>query len=822
MIVIDGLDECDAESVESILGLILVGIDPSDASERRPSKTATACQLKWFISSRRDDPIPEHMGSLPQIDLEKSAHHVRRAVEEYVLLQTSTLAQKKRYDRALENMVRETLLDKAEGTFLWVSLACSQLGKPGVKAMHTARLLSVLPSGLTPLYQQILDDILLRREDVPVDDQEYVTSILRAMAYALRPLTLLELGAAADLPDEYREDRVMLEDFVRLCGAFVELRQDKVHFVHASVKVFLSTVDSIFSQTPADDHLWMAKNCFFSLTKMFDDDGTRRLPAVINANGIRPATDFLDYPAVFWNRHLQQVTGNCLHQLHKAHYLWDTESLFRDCWFEYQWKATHIPWHRRPEGMTGLLIAAYMCLPSLVKVILDQSDSIMIDETDSAGNTALIWAAKSCDSQSIAFLIECGANINRLNNQLESPLHFAADNGALNITELLIAAGAQVNGQDHSGWTALHRAAFGNHRAVLERLLSEGAEFDLKDQYSWTALQRSASNGTVGVLCVLIDHQANIDIRDREGMTPLSTAAWNGHGSTIMELLNRGAKIEGRDYEGWTALHHACWNGRIEAAQKLVERGAKTDSLNKEQCTPLFQATWNGHIDIVRLLLRNGADVNKVCTDGEAPLQQAAWAGHSQIVELLLKSGARINQVNDEGLTALHQASVNGQEDVVELLLEAGADPYLQNSDGQTAYDQAEENSYATTALVLQEKGSPHPSVSSSYSDDEFAVLDSAVAKVLSTQAASCIVQRHGHACSSKSWKVTVGTGSDREAYFLKTGPNVKMFEGIASRSRSVHVANFSRRRVCFSQNLERGCASSLSRRYCVRAIEGL
>ena len=145
----------------------------------------------------------------------------------------------------------------------------------------------------------------------------------------------------------------------------------------------------------------------------------------------------------------------------------------------------------------------------------------------------------------------------------------------------------------------------------------------------------------------------------------------------------------------------------------------------------------------------------------------------------MLDAGAQVNQFSDEGLTALHQASVNGQDEVVELLLKAGADPHLQNTDGQTAYDQADENSYATTALVLLEKGSPHPSLSSaSFSDDGLGVLDAAVAKLLSVDPATCIVQRHGHACSSKSWKVTVDDGGETRSYFLKTGPNESTFAG--------------------------------------------
>ena len=337
MLVIDGLDECDAASIEAVLQLINNNTSRGSEDGIPISTTSSRCSVKWLVASRREDAIFEHMSEGLQIDLAENSQHVALSVKEYVEVKTADLAKRKRYGQKLQEVVKATLLEKAEGTFLWVSLAYAQLARPGVKAMHTARLLSDFPSGLMPLYRQVLDGILKHAEEVADDDREYVTCILRAMSLALRPLTLFEVGAIADLPDEYRDNLTVLEDFVRLCGALVEIRHGRVHFVHASVKTFLDTVQEVFPAGVDSAHLWMASNCFYSLTSSFDDFYKRK-------SGLSPGLTskreiaFLDYAAVFWNHHAHGAPMEFYRELHRGERLCAVDSTFRDRWFAYHWK----------------------------------------------------------------------------------------------------------------------------------------------------------------------------------------------------------------------------------------------------------------------------------------------------------------------------------------------------------------------------------------------------------------------------------------------------------------------------------------------------
>ncbi len=86
----------------------------------------------------------------------------------------------------------------------------------------------------------------------------------------------------------------------------------------------------------------------------------------------------------------------------------------------------------------------------------------------------LFAAVRGGDVELVEKLLKSGADVNVVNEELETPLHLAAGGGHLGLVELLIKHGADVNAQDSEGRTPLCIAT-ANNDVVVELLLKHGA-----------------------------------------------------------------------------------------------------------------------------------------------------------------------------------------------------------------------------------------------------------------------------------------------------------------------------------------------------------
>jgi ankyrin repeat protein len=87
----------------------------------------------------------------------------------------------------------------------------------------------------------------------------------------------------------------------------------------------------------------------------------------------------------------------------------------------------------------------------------------------------LFAAVRGGDVARVEKLLKSGADVNVVNEELETPLHLAAGGGHLGLVELLIKHGADVNAQDSEGRTPLCIATANNDDVVVELLLKHGA-----------------------------------------------------------------------------------------------------------------------------------------------------------------------------------------------------------------------------------------------------------------------------------------------------------------------------------------------------------
>jgi hypothetical protein len=153
-LVINALDECQESSRE-----LLSRYFEDYFATKSPAKDSDSTTfLKVLVTSR---PYPGIEGLLKpsfctRLITENDEGKINRDIISFIADQTEHL-RSKGYSDCLIQEVRKSLTIKADGMFLWVSLIIEDLIKTPVEVIQSR--LKSLPSGLSGLYQQLLDEL---------------------------------------------------------------------------------------------------------------------------------------------------------------------------------------------------------------------------------------------------------------------------------------------------------------------------------------------------------------------------------------------------------------------------------------------------------------------------------------------------------------------------------------------------------------------------------------------------------------------------------------------------------------------------------------
>ena len=335
-----------------------------------------------------------------------------------------------------------------------------------------------------------------------------------------------------------------------------------------------------------------------------------------------------------------------------------------------------------------------------------------INARNSAGETPLhmmIRRAPPAHPRNASHFLGFEPDVRAKTNNGQTPLHYAAQWGGVEIVKMLVARGAEpdLSAQDDDGHTPLALAE--NHYAELDdspsaaphvlhlrEYLGKVIAF-LRDRTGVypedffagplcpagtlpangmtqaelnLTLQAAAVAADTAGICEALRRGAESDARYSGNRTPLALVAASRHSPDATAdaaklLLANGADPDVHDdtYR-WTALHWAIRRSS-ELMTALLAGGANADVLDKYDWTPLHWAVRvRGEIGATRarLLLDGGADVNMRGDDpGLSPLDYADQKG-STVVAAVLRDAGGLCFVRTGGLC---DAPVVISEDVV-------------------------------------------------------------------------------------------------------------------------------------------------------------
>jgi hypothetical protein len=303
-LLVDAIDECST-GLSQLLHFI------SDDNLTRRSK------VKWLVTSRNLPHIEQFLraNSLRvTISLELNSRHISKAVMAFISFKVDQLATMLKYDSNTRIEVQELLCEKAEGTFLWVSLVCKELER--VPLYRTRSVLRELPPGLDPLYDRMMRQILAQKEPETV---RFCQDALRSVTLTYRPLQLKELVVAAGLPYDQFDVVHAVSDLVSRCGSFLTIREGTVFFVHLSAKGYFTSgegrkifVDSVAEEQEKITHRLLDKMSRDTLQRDMcgmEKPGTRIQEAIRRIDN--SALPQIAYACQYWVDHLATCVEVC-------------------------------------------------------------------------------------------------------------------------------------------------------------------------------------------------------------------------------------------------------------------------------------------------------------------------------------------------------------------------------------------------------------------------------------------------------------------------------------------------------------------------------
>jgi nucleoside phosphorylase len=453
--VLDGLDECEKESLRQLLDT--VGNYLSNSREKAGPR------LKLIILSRPQPAILERtLGQYEQIRLDASGTEISRDIERYIFAKAAELASEQNLSEEMVAQVRQALLAGADGTFLWVGFVANEL--QGRSWDKIKEILRRVPKGLGGVYQRLLQQI---------DDKEALVPILQWVVLAARPLTVNELTVATGIKASGNFSATeVTKNLLRLCGLLVKIEGNVVNLVHESAKEFFQSNQvnikgiSRFRMSH-DTHRALMRTCLEHVERGY------KTPGSIDESSGHDA--LLTYASQYWPVHFHHAMDVIDAPSEFARPFFQADSPIRDEWWKFYWEQEKNGGN--PPSFTLLHLAAYL------------------------GNVA--WAK--------LLISERASAISRKDNYGRTPLSWAVNRGHRDMVELLLDHGARVNVKDRSALTALHVAVTGQHKDIVSVLIDRGARLESKSEHGDTPLIRAIQANSREIIQILLERGARVN-----------------------------------------------------------------------------------------------------------------------------------------------------------------------------------------------------------------------------------------------------------------------------------------------------------------------
>ncbi|MBL4588310.1 ankyrin repeat domain-containing protein [Candidatus Babeliales bacterium] len=305
------------------------------------------------------------------------------------------------------------------------------------------------------------------------------------------------------------------------------------------------------------------------------------------------------------------------------------------------------------NGKTMLSLAIEADHTPLFNMLI--SNNVPTNVHDASGNTLLHNAFEyNRTAMAIQLLDKNRQQINSKNNDLQTPLHFAAKYANKNLLSRLLSLQTEINAVDNQGNTPLFYAIKHNNLEAFETLSESHANLFIKNFNNQTVLHYAAYYGTVQIL---------------------------------EQVIKKGLSMHDIDKEGNQPLHLACSGKQEKNIFFLTKRGSAINHKNKFDQLPLHLAIKNRNDQNAILFFIENGSLQDADIEGNSPLHYAAIQNNTQTILDLINAEASLNKQNKHGFSALHIAADNNYQTLFDLLIKHDIDQNLISIYAETAKD---------------------------------------------------------------------------------------------------------------------------------------
>lgn len=189
----------------------------------------------------------------------------------------------------------------------------------------------------------------------------------------------------------------------------------------------------------------------------------------------------------------------------------------------------------------------------LRSLLTDNDPQSLLSITADNGKSALMVAAKKGDTFLAEQLVALGVDVNETTETQGTPFMFAVLGNHKDMAQWLLEQGADFDRVGSNGWTALTIAAAKGQVANLQWLIGQGANAQVRDVYRFTPLLRAVDNGYIDAAEVLLSLvETDVNARDEYDNTALHHAVAAGDITMVSLLLEHAADPSLRNREGVT------------------------------------------------------------------------------------------------------------------------------------------------------------------------------------------------------------------------------------------------------------------------------